>query len=465
MALDTLTQEQTRNPGSKIDRKIENAAAHVVEAHAAKAATALAQGEMLVAGSHWAKAYEHCAPRVAEETCEQVRASIRQHSSALELSADDAAKKGKYEQAGEVYEAILLVMPEHVAVAEKNHTVHRSLAVSLQGRADKLEKNKLLGAAWAMNVRALHHDPMQPKAFASGSSIERALRSRAKVAVQDVVVDARKSDRAFANVVASTIRPRLDDVKPYGPTKDPAAVKATLTMTIVGITHGDVTVEGIEHMRNASTKKVPNPRITVQKATVAEKKAALAKLQKTKNPGPKTQQKLAAAKKDLEAAKKTLAALPATVKPPATWDLPYREVTRNVEAVVRFELKESDHAEPVVLELTRRIDRTDRTHAGSAARKVAADPLKLPSSEALLAELADRFGDGAEVLVAARERRIETRLQKAKAHLAAGRTDQALHAYVEVVFFAGVEALPADAAAYLARAMESDEVETLLASR
>ena len=141
MALDTLAQEQARNPGSKIDRKIENAATHVVDAHAAKAATAQAQGEMLAAGSHWRQALEHCAPRVAPETCEQVRTSIRQHASALELSADDAAKKGRVEDAGEVYEAILLVMPERVAVAEKNHAAHRSLAASLQGRARTLEKN------------------------------------------------------------------------------------------------------------------------------------------------------------------------------------------------------------------------------------------------------------------------------------------------------------------------------------
>lgn len=465
MALDTLAQERARNPGSKIDRKIENAATHVVEAHAAKAATAVAQGTMLVAGSHWRRAYVHCGPRIAPETCEHVRASVGRHASALELSADDAARKGKYEQAGEAYDAILLVMPDHVDVAEKNFAVHRSLAVSLQGRAATLEKNKLLGAAWAMNVRALKHDPLQPKAFASGSSIERALRSRAKVAIQDIAVDAKKSDRTFANKVASTIRPRLDDVKPYGPTKDPAAVKATLTMKIVRIDRNDVTVEGVEHMPNASTKKVPNPAIAAQKKVVAGKKTALATLVKTKNPGPKTQKRISAAKKELEVAKKALAALPPTVKPPATWELPYREVTRSVAATVRFELKESDIAEPIVLELTRRTDRTDRTHGGNAARRVAADPLRLPSNEALLAELADRFDDGAEVLIAARDRRIETRLMKAKMHLAAGRTDQALHAYVEVMFFAGPEALPADAAAYVARAMERDEVETLLASR
>jgi len=465
MALDTFAQEQARNPGPKIDRKIENAASHVVEAHAAKAATALAQGEMLVAGSHWGNAYELCAPRVAKETCEEIRASIRQHASALELSADDAARKGKHEAASEVYDAILLAMPEHLAVAEKNHAVHRSHAAALQGRAATLEKNKLLGAAWAMNVRALKHDPMQPKAYSSGSSIERVLRSRAKVAVQDVVVVAKTSDRAFANGVASTIRPRLDDVKPYGPTKDPTAVKATLTMKVVKIDRGDVAVDGIEHRPNRSTKTVPNPALATKKKDVAEKKAALAKLQKTKNPGPKTQQKITTAKKALESSKKALAALPPTVKPPATWALPYREVTRSVAATLRFELRESDIAEPVVLELTRRIDRTDRTHAGNAARKVAADPLKLPSSEKLLAEIAGRFGDGAEVLVAARDRRIETRLMKAKSHLAAGRTDQALHTYVEVMFFAGPEALPTDAAAYVARAMERDEVETLLAVR
>ncbi len=457
-------QEYARNPReTALAKKIENATAKVIEAHAAKGARARQQGWMLEAGAHWGRALALCTPRVDPPACGEVGNALRRDASAIELSADEAAKQGRYEAAAEAYDAILLVAPDRVGVAEKNVAVERSFAASLQERADDLQRRRMLGAAWAMNVRALSHDPMQPDAFRAGSALEKSMRSRAKVAVQDVTVNAKKGQRVFGNAIARSIRPRLDDVKPYGPTRDPKAVKARFTARIVKIDQRDSTVDGIEQRKNEDKTKIPNPAVAAQKKKVARLQASLATLQKGKRT-PKKARKIEAARKDLRAAKTALAALPATIRPPATFDLAWQEVTRTVEATVRFELHEPDMDEPLVLELTRRVERSDRTHKGDAKRGVLADPLTLPSHDALTAELAGSFGEGATLLETARERRIATRLEKGKAHLAAGRTEAALDSFVEVLFLAGPSALGDAEAAFVARSMERDEVETLLAS-
>lgn len=408
-ALEALVQEHARTPTRTVTRKIEKLATFVVDAHAASAATAMREGNVLTAGTLWHRAYAWCAmpaPGAAEETCSALADAIAANQTALERAADDAARKRRWEPASQAYAVILLAVPDHATVAEKSLAAQKAFASSLQSRAKVLERKKLLGAAWAMNLRALEHDPMQSDAFRTGSSIERTMRARAKVALQDITVVAKKPDRAFADAIAAALRPRLDDVEPYGPTKDKAAAKATLTLKVVKVAQKDASLAGID--RRPVTGK--------------------------------------------------------NAKPGATWDLAYREVTRTVEATVRFELKESGVAAPVVVEITERLERTDRTHAGSKKRRVAADPLTLPSSKAMLAELAPRFGAGASVIATARDRRVQMGLVQAKRALARGRTDEALHAYVEVLFACGPDALPPDAAAFVARATGRDSVETLLAA-
>src|SRR5206468_3237228 len=86
----------------------------------------------------------------------------------------------------------------------------------------------------------------------------------------DVAVDVpeiRVDDKGFhglGSMLQSKLTPHLDDVTPYGPTRDPAAIQATFKATIVSFDKSETKVDGVDHIANEappSTTPIDNPAI------------------------------------------------------------------------------------------------------------------------------------------------------------------------------------------------------------
>jgi tetratricopeptide (TPR) repeat protein len=461
-----------------IVHKIDFATGKVIALYTKRGNDANAAGKLGDAGNWWQKAVDLCDPLAGyPPEKSQAYKAIDHNQAALEYYGDVAVTEKRYEDAVGVYGAILKVHAERVDLVQKHLQVQRAFAQLLQDKADDLAKQNLLGAALINDLRALQHDPMQPRAFTAGNDLKKTLRSKTRVDVPELKLD----DKGFHGLGAMVIQkmaPHLDDVAPYGPTRDPAAIQASLKATIVKFDKTESHVDGVDHVANdeaPSNVPIDNPAIPEQQQKIAVDQRQLADLQaklkdaskKPQNPaGLELARQVDAMRSQVLQEKQALAQMPAKVPappPPPTWDLPWTDTTRTVEATIRFELTEPDFAQPITLDVTHRISKTDRSHAGSSKHDVAADPLTLPSYEQMTADLAAQFGDGVAVLQQARDRRVARLIDTAHQQLGAGHEAEALDAYVEVLFISGPGALPDDAAAFVARSMEHDEFKDIVA--
>lgn len=442
-----------------------------------------AQGRLGEAAEWWRKAVE-LAP-ADDRPATPAWKAIASNASALEYFGDVAENEGRHEDALSVYSALILVDGQRVDVVQKQLGAQRTYAAELRDEAESLARRNLPGAALVADMRALQHDPLQQNAFTEGNALRRRLRSATRVSIPEVKVDDH-GYHALAAAMMPALTAGLDDTPPYGPTRDPDAIKGSFKATIVAFDRHEETVKGQDEVANdepASTTPIENPAIPEQRkrigaleAKLAGQKTDLKRATPPRGHRPTDEQRKAglaaaravdATRMELEKARAALAALPPTVMPPpppATWTLPWSETTRSIEATVRFEVTEADFAEPMVVEVTHKVSVTDRTHAGNARHHVAPDPLELPSMEALVTQLAAQFADGTEVLAQAKARRVERLIAQGRQLHQSGSDPEALDAFVAAMFVAGPEALPPDAVDFVSRQLETGELKSLVAA-
>ena len=442
-------------------------------------------GRLGDAGMWWKKAIE--LTHELERPTSDAWLAIEKNSTALEYHGDVAFGEGRWEEAIGTYSAVLIVDPTKLEITQKNGEAQKQFAQDLHENALALAKRNLLGAALVTDLRALHYDPMQSEAFSAGSELRKTMRSRTRIAVQEIKLED-KGFKGLANPLLSRITPHMEDYAPYGPTKDPNAMRAQFTVTIEDFSKTEETKDGKDELVNdevPSTVPIANPAIPVQQAKISELNKKLAELKaklkanldakRAGKPQPyggdqglAIAREIDATKLELASAQKALAALPAKVPPPPpapTWTLPWKETTRTVTARVRFEISEPDFDQPVVLTLEEKVVKTDRTHDGSVKHRMMADPLTLPAYDEMVAELAKKLEHGTKVIADARQRRVDTLVERGRDHLNHSRESEALDAFVAVLFISGPQALPEDAAAFVARTLEHDRFKDVVAQQ
>lgn len=466
-------------------RKLLKAEREVISVWTKRGNQANSEGRLGEAGTWWRKAVELTHP--LEKTSGNAWHAIVKNATALEYHGDIAFGEQRYEEAIGTWSAVLLVDPTRGDIVEKNTEAQKMFAMELHGLAHSLAKRNLLGAALVTDLRALRYDPMQSEAFSAGSDLRRIIRSRTRVAVQEIRLED-KGFKGLAGPLIGRLSLHMEDFPPYGPTKDASAMRATFVVSIEDFERNEETKEGKDERVNdevPSTVPIANPAIPAQKAKIAALDERLASLKaklkadiaakRAGKPQPyggddglEIARSIDQTKEDLAEAKRVLEQLPAKVPPPPpapTWTLAWKETTRSVTARVRFEVTEPDFPEPMVLTLTETISKTDRAHDGSAKHHVAPDALKLPGYDELVAELAKKLEHGANVVGDARERRVNTLIERGRDHLHHGRDSEALDAFVAVLFLMGPQALPQDAAAFVAKSLEHDRFKDVVAQQ
>lgn len=484
------------HPGDeKLAERVTRAKREVANLYLQRAAQANASGDLGLAGDLWKKAMEMSPDPLVVE---QVRTEIQANASALEYFGDSSADFYAWEDAIGAYGALLVVQPNSVDVLEKYREAKREFAGDLTVASDELTRKNLKGAALVTSLRALQHDPMQQGAFDRVSSLRRELAGRTRIALQEVEVreSNQPSSKAFALALSPKLTPRIDDFPPYGPTKDPGAIPAQFVVIVEDLERDETVVKGSDVLPNtipASKVPVPNPAVAEQEKQIAklnkelrELKDRVNKLRTGKEPrkgkappkkklaqteaqrrkeGLELARKVDAKRAEIAAALVHLKTLPATVPPPPppeTFTLAWKDVTRTVEAKVRFEIREKDFEEPLTVTITKKMSKMDRTHEGNEKQGVFPDALELPTFEAMVQELASEFADGANVIAQARDRRVKHVLAEARSKKAAGEDEAALDAFVESLFLLGPEQLPDDAAVEVAKSAENAKLKEIL---
>ncbi len=472
----------------RIDRRLERAERQVARLLTRRGHEANADGRPAEAGDWWRQAIA-LIPKDERAASAPFRA-IDENLSALEYEGDLALAERRFDDSLRAFEAILAVAPERVEIVQKQMEAKQAYADELHRQAEDLAARNLIGAALVVDLRALATDPMQPSAFVSGEARKRMLQAKSGVTLSEPRIEDR-GFRALAALLAAKLGPRIDDFPPYGRGAAGVASKASLVVTIEEFRRDETVREGTDELPNRappSKQPIPNPAIAAARALITERtraltdrqaalKAALAAATRkrgardgaeAKRAGLEAARAVDKARAELEAARATLASLPAKVPPPPpapTWTLPWKETTRSVEARVTFAIVEPEFAEPVSLVITERVARTDREHAGNAAQSVEADPLLLPAFEALVEELGSTLGAGAKVIELARARRIGRLVEQGREHLAADRENEAIDAFVQVLFIAGPAALPGDARELLIKNLAHDRLTEIASLR
>lgn len=481
---------------SGIKERIAKAEKEVAVLYLARAEAANAAGRLGEAGDLWRKAIE-LSPDPAVQ--EKARLAIADNSAALEYYGDISAEFFAWDDAIGAYGALLTVQNDSVDLLERYRASKREQAGELTLASDELSRRDLKGAALVASLRAMQHDPMVPGGFDRVTELRKSLAGRTKVDVELKLED--HGYKGLGLALTPKLTPRLDDYPPYAPTRDGNAIPATLLVSIESFSKADSVVKGSETLPNElpqPTEPVPNPAIEEQKKKIAGLQAELKSLQaelkktlpgKSAKPAPsaKKKKKLAAEaekkrvlglelarkvdakRKEIWSEKQLLTALPAKVPPPPlpkTWELPWTETTRHVEAKVRFEIREKDGETPIFVTLTHRIEKKDRAYEGNEKQGMMPDKLELPSWDALCADLAEQFvAEGPAVIAKARERRVEKLLAQGRTKLKMNDDEAALDAFVDALFILGPEQLPQDAAVLVATEAENERLKEILGTK
>ncbi len=484
-----------------VKKKIEEAQPKVVEIWTKRGIDANATGNVGDAGDLWRRAIE-LVPEVPEggRKASAPWGQIEQNASALEYFGETALAEDREQDALHAYAALALVFPDKTQFVDKHNEATRKFAASLAEEADGLWKRNLPGASLVVVLRALQYDPLQPRAFANGAELKKTLRKRTKVELNGAKV-VEGGFKGLGNALEKKINPKLDDFPPYGPFKD-APVKATFVVTVEAFEKDEIVEEGVDDMPNTlapSMDPVPNPAVEEQKAKIVRVEKKLAELNakmkadiaakkakakakassgkksaapKPANPGDaglQVARDLDKTRVDLASAKARLEQLPLTIIPPPpdpTWKLPWVKTIRWVETRVRFEIQEPDFAEAITSSVVHKVEKGDRAHKGNETQGVGPDKLELASFEDLTAELAEKVAaEAASVMEKARNRRIAALLERGQQQEKAGDEAEAHDAYMRLLFTVGPDALPADAAKSLAKALDHDRFKEIVAAQ
>lgn len=441
---------------------------------------------------------------------------IRRAAAEIERFGDVSVGAKKFEDAFLCYGALLQVEPDLPQIIKKNDAAHASFGEERHRAAAALEKEELLGAAFATELQALRHAPLHPEAFSSAARLKLELLTRNHVAVQGIEMH----DRGFWGLGEALV-PRLDErlreEAPLGPTRARPWIAGRVRVEIERFEWWDETRFGIERKKmdpealalvempeaeaeeggiaGAARDLVANPEHDARAFLVGETELEVERLQailrladaprpeppkkiKQKSqlaatpvrtpvpPRPPTAEQVENLQADLEDRRDSVGRVATNLdrsKAKARWILPWRETTRTVEARVRFELHEFSAPEPDVILRTLRVTEADRTHPGSALHGVDPDRFEIAALDVLEARLADAFVNEVDVLGQARARRAARVIARGRRALEAGDVETALDAFVDALFLVGPDKLPDDAAAVIAFRLEHDRFRSILA--
>lgn len=498
---------QATNRVLKRINKVEKTLSEIWVKKGLEAAKAGAMGE---AAGWWSKAAE---VRPNDTKPGSPRVVIAENAAKLEVCGDEAMKERKWEESFTCWETLRIAYPDRIDLQTRIDEAKKMFAADLDRDAQALAKKGLTGAALVLAMRARTYDPLQEGGFSREQKYRAELASASLVNIASVAMEDR-GHWALAGYLAPAIEKRLASHPPYGPTTNPLATQAAFAAAIEQFAWWDEQLHGYTKKESdakpADSKKQPNPEHAAQKVVVeklekelkqmeAAAKAGAAAPAAVATPAPAVKPaggkgKAAAApvatpppakrtlasrapgagdvekkRKELDAARAKLASMPEQTDAgtaASAYYLPWTEVTRVVEATVRFEVREPDFGEPVTKTVTLRVTSKDRTNAADEAHKIAADPLELRAVEDLVRELAkDLAGPGTAMLEEARERRAERWIQKGREAHAKGGADESLDCYVRALFAKGVEggSLPGDAATHVAIRLEEGSFRDIVA--
>ena len=143
------------------------------------------------------------------------------------------------------------------------------------------------------------------------------------------------------------------------------------------------------------------------------------------------------------------------------WILPWSDVTRVLEARVRFELTLVDD-EPILVAETKQVRATDRRHRGNKTHATPSDPLELPGVRVLERQLAKLCVEETDVFGSALARRAARLLAIGRKARDEGERDAALDAFTEALFCLGPAKLPEDAATLIRERTEIDDLRRIV---
>ena len=489
-ALDSYRVAARETPDDPaLKRKIAEAEKKCSEIWAARATSSNAEGRITEAAVLWRKSLEATLP--ADRPKSVATREVLENLSALEYAGESASAEGRHADALACFVVLELVQPDRAGLHERVVDAKKSFANFLVLESDTFWKRDLAGASLGANLRALQYDPGHDKAQTNTKDLRRVLGKRTRFALDGVKVED-TGYKGLAGALQQKLVPRLDDYPPYGPWKD-AAGRATFTATIAEFEKNEVATEGVDLMPNTLAPKldpIPNPDVAQQKAKIDRVEKKLAELQTkmkaeldkkkkrgapaatakderpAEDPGLVLARDVDKTRIDLASAKARLEQLPATVIPPPpdpTWKLPWTRTIRTVKARVRFEFRDSDFADPILVNAGHELEKSDRVHIGNKEQGVDADPLKIPDWDDMIGELADQLATQAVVAIEnAKKRRVDSLLEEGRHQQRSKNDAEAMNAYVQLLFIVGPEGLPGDAASYLERTLENPRLKDIL---
>jgi len=474
-----------------LKKKIAEAEKKCSEIWAARGTQSNAEGRITEAAVLWRRSLEATLP--ADRPKSPATRDVLENLSALEYAGESASAEGRHADALACFVVLELVQPDRAGLRDRVADAKKSFATHLVAESDAYWKRDLAGASLGANLRALTYDPQQDKALANTKDLRRVLGKRTRFTLDSVKVED-TGYKALAASLSQKLSPRLDDYPPYGPwpVKETGG-RATFTATIAEFEKNEVATEGVDLMPNTLAPKldpIPNPEVAQQKAKIERIEKKLAELQAKmkveldkkkkrgapaatptgerppEDPGLVLARDVDKTRIDLASAKARLDQLPPTVIPPPpdpTWKLPWTRTIRTVKARVRFEFRDSDFADPILVNAGHELEKSDRVHIGNKEQGVDADPLKIPEWDDMISELGDQLATQAIVAIEnAKKRRVESLLEEGRHQQRSKNDAEAMNAYVQLLFIVGPEGLPSDAAAYLERTLENPRLKDIL---
>jgi len=455
--------------------------------------------------------------------------ALRKHKADFVQSGDAAFRAKRWVAAYQAYEAVIAVTRavDEPRILERNSEAHRRHGADVHAVALELFDKGQEGAALAAELYALHHDPLNAKAFERARQLRLELTARNHISVQAIELDD-DGYTGFANAMVRVLQERLREEAPLGPTRARPAMAGRLRVVVEEYGYWDKVDVGIDRRKlgkgeldivmgpgrplvegeGGMTDLVANPEhearahLTQEIDTELDRMAELSRklpmdlprppIRVVGTPKPKPTPTAAPKKgkpvieaprlsrdapprlppdEDLQSMRdaqermaQEMARMPVNVERREfreVWILPWSDVTRVLEARVRFELMLTDD-EPILVAETKRVSATDRRHRGSKTHATLADPLALPAVRTLENPLATRLAEETDVFGSALARRAERLLAMGRKARDEGERDAALDAFMEALFCLGPAKLPEDAATLLRERTQIDDLKRIV---
>ena len=515
------------NPDDKDAQKaLERSTEALADALADEGERAFAEGKLGEASEAWRDA-KGLDPHGRGES------ALRKHQADFEKGGDDAFRARRWVAAYQAYEAVIAVTraDDEPEILKRNAEAHRRHGSEVHAVALDLFDAGLEGAALAAELYALHHDPLNEKAFERAHQLRLELTARNHIAVQGIELDD-DGYTGFTNAMVRVLLDRQREEAPLGPTRARPALAGRLRVVVEEIGYWDKVDVGIDRRKlgkgeldivmgpgrpliegeGGLTDLVANPEhearayLTLEIDTELDRMAELGRklpaevprppIRVVGTPKPKATPTPAPTKgkrsKVVEAAAPRLSREAPPRLPPDedlqsmrdaqermaqemarmqvnversefrdVWILPWSDVTRVLEARVRFELMLVDD-EPILVAETRRVSATDRRHRGNKTHATPPDRLELPAVGVLEKQLATLTVEETDVFGSALARRAARLLAKGRKALDEGERDAALDAFMEALFCLGPAKLPEDAATLIRERTEIDDLKRIV---